>query len=577
QGLHRMSYLTRPAFFVRFLSLFLLLAISSNAIAAPEQDSYGLYHFFQKLRNNQQVNVVAIGGSITQAGTGWSKMSADLIAKAYPNAQVKFVNAGISGTGSNLGIFRLERDVIQYQPDLVLVEFAVNDGGAPDKACIRNLESIIVRLRQLPKPPAIVFVQAASKSGDGHHARHNLVAKHHRVMSVDMQKAIADHMSKTGATWDQLFSDQVHPRTAGHEVYAQTLWQRMQAYEQLPAMTIKEQPKLPNLSGEDLILDGKMITPDFEMDGWVYKQESINGWWMQFFQGSLQSGDKAGTLHLPFYGRTMGLWLLIKEGRGKVRLLVDGHYLKDASAFRPDWYYGAYIHPQLFDQGWHVLSIIPLGVNDQPAIARIGYLLLEDQSKAPAPSPEFWKTTWIESRAKADALAKLSWDVIPVESWQVIGPFGGDHPTPWEQPLVDMNKDFGIKLTGQPDTNQLLTGYQGKSVTWQQAKGLNGWVDLKAMYGLKDRGVTYAHVQIKAPADGKYEARISADYFTYITVNGKRAHEMIEGHGSPHNPVPMVLPLKAGVNDVWLTIHAGSMGYGFLMDLQADRGLEIVK
>ena len=572
-----MSKLIRPAFYVQSLSLFLLLVISSNAIAAAEQDSYGLYHFFDKLQNNQQVNVIAIGGSITMHGTGWSKMSADLIAKAYPNAPVKFVNAGVSGTGSNLGIFRLERDVIGHQPDLVFVEFAVNDGGASDKACIRNLESIIVRLRQLPKPPAIVFVQAAAKSGDGHHKRHNLVAKHHHVMSVDMQKAVADHMAKTGATWDQLFSDDVHPSTTGHQVYAQALWLRLQAYEHLPAMIMTAQPKLPNLSGDDLILDGKMITPDFEMDGWVYKQESINGWWMQFFQGSLQSGEKAGTLHLPFYGRTMGLWLLIKEGRGKVRLLVDGQYLKDASAFRPDWYYGSYIHPELFDNGWHVLSIIPMGVNDKPAIARIAYLLLEDQSKAPAPSPEFWKTTWIDSQAKSEKLAKLTWDVIPTESWQVIGPFGGDAPTPWEQPIVDMNKDFGVKLTGKPEPKQQLPGYQGKPVTWKQAQGENGWVDLKGMYGLKDRGVSYAHVQIKAPADGKYEARIAADYFTFITVNGKRVHEMLQGHGSPHSLVPLTLPLKAGINDVWVTVHAGSKGYGLLMDLPTGSGLQVVK
>lgn len=560
----------------KYLACLMTLLFTSIASAAPEHDSFGLYHFFDKLRNNEFVTVVAIGGSITQAGNGWSKKSADLIANAYPNATVKFVNAGISGTGSNLGVFRLERDVIQHQPDLVFVEFAVNDGGANDEACIRNLESIIVRLRQLPKPPAIVFVQAAAQAGDGHHKRHNMVAAHHHIMCVDMQKAINDHMAKTGATWEELFSDNVHPRDPGHVIYAQTLWHRMLAYEHRPAMVMSHEPPRPNLSNE-LILDGKMVVPDFQLNGWSFREDPVNGWWMQFFQGSLQNSPNAGTLHIPFYGRTIGMWLLIKEGRGQVRVLVDGKVINDVTAFRKDWYYGASIVSELFSNDWHVLSLIPLGVNDQPAIVRIGYLLMEDQSKAPAPTPEFWKTTWVESQTKAVTAARQTWYVIPADAWQVIGPFGGIAARPWEAPLDDMNHDFGINLTEQPKPDQQLTGYQGKPVTWQQGKGEDGWVDLAEMYGLKDRGVSYAYIQLNAPADGVCQARIAADYFTYLTVNGKRVHEMVELHGSPRGRVAVELPVKAGVNDVWVTVHAGSMGYGFVMEVGSESGVTIKK
>jgi hypothetical protein len=33
-----------------------------------------------------------------------------------------------------LGVFRLERDVIAYQPDIIFIEFAVNDNGVPTRA-----------------------------------------------------------------------------------------------------------------------------------------------------------------------------------------------------------------------------------------------------------------------------------------------------------------------------------------------------------------------------------------------------------------------------------------------------------
>jgi lysophospholipase L1-like esterase len=39
------------------------------------------------------------------------------------------VNAGIGDTDSQYGALRVQRDVLSYNPDLVVVEFAVNDNA----------------------------------------------------------------------------------------------------------------------------------------------------------------------------------------------------------------------------------------------------------------------------------------------------------------------------------------------------------------------------------------------------------------------------------------------------------------
>ena len=49
--------------------------------------------------------------------------------KTYPEAHIKFHDAAIGGTPSKLGVFRMDRDVLPYKPDLIFIEFAVNDGG----------------------------------------------------------------------------------------------------------------------------------------------------------------------------------------------------------------------------------------------------------------------------------------------------------------------------------------------------------------------------------------------------------------------------------------------------------------
>ena len=50
----------------------------------------------------------------------------------YPAAAVSVLNAGISGDSAPNGLKRLERDVLCHKPDLVTVNFGLNDAGNPN-------------------------------------------------------------------------------------------------------------------------------------------------------------------------------------------------------------------------------------------------------------------------------------------------------------------------------------------------------------------------------------------------------------------------------------------------------------
>ena len=63
--------------------------------------------------------------------------------EAYPKARFAEINAAIGGTGSDLGVFRFRQDLLSKQPDLLFVEFAVNDSLAPPERIIRCLEGIV--------------------------------------------------------------------------------------------------------------------------------------------------------------------------------------------------------------------------------------------------------------------------------------------------------------------------------------------------------------------------------------------------------------------------------------------------
>ena len=63
---------------------------------------------------------------------------------------MKFIKAGVGGTPSELGMIRFDRDVLRdgQQPDIVVIEFAVNDEGDETKGdCY---ESLVRKVLNLP-------------------------------------------------------------------------------------------------------------------------------------------------------------------------------------------------------------------------------------------------------------------------------------------------------------------------------------------------------------------------------------------------------------------------------------------
>ena len=104
-----------------------------------------------------KVTVAYFGGSIT-AANGWRPQTTAWLRQHYPKADVTEVNAAIGGTGSDLGVFRLEHDVLDHRPDLVFVEFAVNDGGAPPEQIYRCMEGIVRQIRRADPATDICFV-----------------------------------------------------------------------------------------------------------------------------------------------------------------------------------------------------------------------------------------------------------------------------------------------------------------------------------------------------------------------------------------------------------------------------------
>ena len=90
----------------------------------------GLPNFFKKIQDNTDtIKIGFIGGSITRANDMYRGQTLDYLQNTFKTAKFKGINAGVSGTGTDLGAFRIKEQLLDYNPDIVFIEFAVNGGS----------------------------------------------------------------------------------------------------------------------------------------------------------------------------------------------------------------------------------------------------------------------------------------------------------------------------------------------------------------------------------------------------------------------------------------------------------------
>ncbi len=205
--------------------------------------------FDQSAREGKPLTVAFLGGSLTWGAqatnpnkTSYRALIENRLETTYPDAHFHFVDAAIGGTGSQLAAFRLQRDVLAYHPDLVFLDFTVNDSAhaSPDPDRMAAYESIVRRLvhKGIPVVQVILPVKRDIQPNPPKRpldAAHKTVGKAYGLAIADAVGFTREHVESGDTTPDVLWdieNDQTHPGDAGYAVYAQAVWQ---AYERAVA------------------------------------------------------------------------------------------------------------------------------------------------------------------------------------------------------------------------------------------------------------------------------------------------------------------------------------------------------
>lgn len=294
--------------------------VSAGALAAESDDPF---------EGKDSVNIVYLGGSITQgAGVSdksqcWVSRIGDYFEEKYPDKTINNYNEGLGGTGSDMGIMRLERDVLSKDPDYVFIEFAVNDIGKSTAS--RHMESIVRSLCELDEVPYVTFVytakyDSANKCLQNNSEAHQAVADYYGIPTIDMKPGLEDSILSTGTMEDednvkQWLVDLTHPTAAGYDSYTKTIE---------AALETGDYYVRPQQKTEKLDINSYPLSTEWTSAA----SAKATGTWAENENPSygcgLTSSTPGDTLEFTFSGSVLGIQHRIGKECGQYTLNIDG-------------------------------------------------------------------------------------------------------------------------------------------------------------------------------------------------------------------------------------------------------------
>lgn len=199
------------------------------------------------------IRVVFMGDSITfgqyvDPPNRWTDIVSDRLTRAYLNSatNLAFFNCGISGETTRQGLERFPRDVQAAAPDVITIQFGLNDcncwvtdRGLPrvsEEAYRANLLEMITRARRFDARRVILSTNHPTLrhkvllSGQSLESRRTLynavvrqVAEEAGVLLCDIDQAFAGHVGNGLAKLLLPYPDELHLSAEGHKVYANAI------------------------------------------------------------------------------------------------------------------------------------------------------------------------------------------------------------------------------------------------------------------------------------------------------------------------------------------------------------------
>lgn len=304
----------------------------------------GLPNLFHKISSQRQIKIAYLGGSITEASDGWRDLTFNWFRLNFPHTAFYQLNSTIGGTGSLLGVFRLD-SLLSKKPDLIFVEFAINDENEMSVGRrLQSMEGIVRKTWEALPNTDILFVYTTAvkvcnlliQGGRQFDAvlDHEIIANHYGIPSIDMGIEVArlhekgelllaaDPSENEHSIVFFKNSDHYHPLTeSGHPIYAGTV-----------VKYLKKMSK--NTDAKKHVLSAPYQANNWEKSHFVYpEQTELHGNWVKLADNQkdqfgvvpcLWIAGPGATMKFKFEGDELGLFDCVGPGTGTIDVVIDG-------------------------------------------------------------------------------------------------------------------------------------------------------------------------------------------------------------------------------------------------------------
>lgn len=183
-------------------------------------NTYRLTKKLEAAENGEKLTMAYLGGSITE-GKKYSTPFSNYVKSTFATGGFTEVNAGLSGTSSVVGLVRSESNIVEKNPDIIFIEFSVNDHE--DIMYKKCFESVIKKFLDLPNEPAVVILINRAKGGFSSQEQMVKVGKNLDIPIISMDNALTKAFNSGFLTTGDYFSDEYHPHDQGGQLIADCL------------------------------------------------------------------------------------------------------------------------------------------------------------------------------------------------------------------------------------------------------------------------------------------------------------------------------------------------------------------
>jgi len=186
------------------------------------------------LESGADATIVCFGDSITAGYAvrrGFPSFLLESLRHRFPDSKIEMINSGISGDTSQDGLGRLDWAVLSYEPDLVTINFGINDCvlGLSLEEFEMNLVWMVRRIRAGPDSEILLLSSQPLESPPydqrvlDYYQTVERVAKEMNVGFVDVYGAWMNRVRAGTPLSSLILPGLDHPNEAGYRIIAEEL------------------------------------------------------------------------------------------------------------------------------------------------------------------------------------------------------------------------------------------------------------------------------------------------------------------------------------------------------------------